>query len=134
MHVRTRLALFRVVDVLLNCAMKDGLNLLPFEYVLTKSVQETSGVIVLSEFVGCSHVLNGGMRVNPFNLEHVVEQVRSNLIIVQDYWMVTMGFHRSSTRRWRCPRPSAPRGWRRTTSSSVTTPLPRGYVSPCRYD
>ena len=75
MHVRTRLALFRVVDVLLNCAMKDGLNLLPFEYVLTKSNQEASGVIVLSEFVGCSHVLNGGMRVNPFNLEHVVEQV-----------------------------------------------------------
>ena len=43
-----RLALFRVIDLLLNCAMKDGLNLLPFEYVLTKSTQQSTGVVVLS--------------------------------------------------------------------------------------
>jgi len=74
-----RLAVFCLIDVLLNCAMKDGLNLLPFEFVLTKSIQKANGVVVLSEFVGCSHVLNGGMRVNPFNLEHVVEQLDAAL-------------------------------------------------------
>merc|ERR1712185_798653 len=75
--VNDRLALFRMCDMYLNCAMRDGLNLLPFEYVLTKSSQQppSDGIAVLSEFVGCSHVLNGAMRVNPFNLEHVVEQL-----------------------------------------------------------
>ena len=82
--VNGRLALFSVTDVLLNCAMRDGLNLLPFEFVLTKaSLRESSiastGIVVLSEFVGCSHVLNGGVRVNPFNLEHVVEQLDTAL-------------------------------------------------------
>ena len=64
------------MDVLLNCAMKDGLNLLPFEYIHTKHSQQASGVVVLSEFVGCAHVLNGCVRINPFNLEHVVEQAK----------------------------------------------------------
>ena len=75
--VNDRLALMRLTDVYLNCAMRDGLNLLPFEYVLTKSSQQppSDGIAILSEFVGCSHVLNGAMRVNPFNLEHVVEQI-----------------------------------------------------------
>ena len=39
---------------------------------------------MLSEFVGCSHVLNGGMRVNPFNLEHVVEQLDAALSMPAD--------------------------------------------------
>ena len=75
--VNDRLALFRVCDVYLNCAMRDGLNLLPFEYVLCKSSQQpvAEGLVVLSEFVGCAHVLNGAMRINPFNLEHIVEQL-----------------------------------------------------------
>jgi trehalose-6-phosphatase len=75
--VNDRLALFRLCDMYLNCAMRDGLNLLPFEYVLTKSSQQptSDGIAVLSEFVGCSHVLNGAIRINPFNLEHVVEQM-----------------------------------------------------------
>jgi len=30
--VNYRLASFKIIDVLLNCAMKDGLNLLPFEW------------------------------------------------------------------------------------------------------
>ena len=75
--VNDRLALFRLCDMYLNCAMRDGLNLLPFEYVLTKSSQQptSDGIAVLSEFVGCAHVLNGAIRINPFNLEHVVEQI-----------------------------------------------------------
>ena len=82
--INDRLALYKMSDVFLNCAMRDGLNLLPFEYVLTKSVQseaaiQSTGVVLLSEFVGCSHVLNGGIRINPFNLEHVVEQLDAAL-------------------------------------------------------
>ena len=79
-----RSALLSLLHVYLNCATRDGLNLLPFEYVLTKSVLGQDGVVVLSEFVGCSHVLNGGVRVNPFNLEHVVEQLDAALSIPAD--------------------------------------------------
>jgi len=82
--VYDRLALFSLSHVYLNCATRDGLNLLPFEYVLTKSVLRQDGVVVLSEFVGCSHVLNGGVRVNPFNLEHVVEQLDAALSMPAD--------------------------------------------------
>ena len=77
--VNDRLALFSISDVLLNTAMRDGLNLLPFEYVFTKSHLGSDGVCVLSEFVGCSHVLNAIIRVNPFNLEQIVEQLDTAL-------------------------------------------------------
>ena len=45
------------------------------EAAVRRSSTPTDGIAILSEFVGCSHVLNGAMRVNPFNLEHVVEQI-----------------------------------------------------------
>jgi trehalose 6-phosphate synthase/phosphatase len=86
--VNDRLALLSVLDVYLNTATRDGLSLLPFEYVLAQTGQPAAagadGMLVLSEFVGSAHVLNGAMRINPFNLEHVVEQVDHALAMPPD--------------------------------------------------
>lgn len=73
--VSTRVAVWTLLDVLLVTATRDGLNLLPFEYVCARRLQGVGGVCVLSEFAGCSRVLNGAIRVNPFSLSSVVEAV-----------------------------------------------------------
>lgn len=71
--VSTRVAVWTLLDVLVVTATRDGLNLLPFEYVCARRLQGGGGVCVLSEFAGCSRVLNGAIRVNPFSLTSVVE-------------------------------------------------------------
>jgi len=107
LSVNDRLVFLQLLDIYLNCAMRDGLNLLPFEYVATKSsmAPASDGILVLSEFLGCAHVLNGAMRINPFNLEHVVEQLDSALAmgpadrsarLAKDYDFVT----NNSTATW----------------------------------
>jgi len=132
--VNFRLALFRLFDVLLNCATKDGLNLLPFEFVLTKNVQNASGIVVLSEFVGCSHVLNGGVRVNPFYLEQACPLLAApSLHLLTRTWSTAASFYASaplelldlsdrwlsnSTQRSRCRMTSALRALPRTIGSS----------------
>ena len=93
-----RLAFAAACDVFVNTAIRDGLNLIPFEYAyvrgsgecvptgldaLTASggivsskaaalAQLPPGVLILSEFSGCSRVLSGSLRVNPFRIEEVV--------------------------------------------------------------
>mmetsp|Transcript_8362 Transcript_8362/g.19593 ORF Transcript_8362/g.19593 Transcript_8362/m.19593 type:complete len:660 (+) Transcript_8362:579-2558(+) len=71
--VSTRVAVWTMLDVLVVTAIRDGLNMLPFEYVCARRLKGDGGVCVLSEFTGCSRVLNGAIRINPFSLVSVVE-------------------------------------------------------------
>jgi len=68
-----RLALFRAADVLLDTSVKAGLNLMPFEFI-TAHFDDTDkkGVVIVSEFSGCSRVLLGSLRVNPWNTTELV--------------------------------------------------------------
>lgn len=109
-----RLALWAAADCFVNTAIRDGLNMLPFEYAwvrgggdcIKRSLQSlqaarlaehascgttdvvadlqedelslaglSPGCMVLSEFSGCSSVLTGAMRVNPFRLEEVTAEL-----------------------------------------------------------
>lgn len=97
----------RVADCLVDTSLKDGLNVIPFEYCaarlsLSQSLggEESSasanslpavaakyesnlstgtgsrspaGVMIISEFTGCSRVLVGAIKTNPWNTERVVE-------------------------------------------------------------
>ena len=64
-----RLGLWLASDVLLNTCVREGLNLDCFEYVYVKS---TPGVMVQSEFSSTVSVLNGAMRINPFDVKNWV--------------------------------------------------------------
>ena len=56
----------------------DGLNLTPYEYSASQS-HERPGVLVISEFMGCSRSLNGVLRVNPWSLTQMADAIDTAL-------------------------------------------------------
>jgi len=90
-HERTertdRLALFRAADVLLDTCVKAGLNLMPFEFITAHhddSEVGRCGVAVVSEFSGCSRVLLGSLRVNPWDTSQLAVQCEKALTMPPD--------------------------------------------------
>mmetsp|Transcript_11919 Transcript_11919/g.27814 ORF Transcript_11919/g.27814 Transcript_11919/m.27814 type:complete len:1054 (+) Transcript_11919:71-3232(+) len=73
MEREDRLGLFRAADVLLDTTVKAGLNLMPFEFVTAHAdiMDKNPGVTIVSEFSGCSRVLQGSLRRNPWNTAEV---------------------------------------------------------------
>ncbi len=67
----TRLALFSCSDVFITCTIREGLNVLPLEYIVARKEYEP-GVVLASEFSTCVSVLNGAIRINPFNIKNTV--------------------------------------------------------------
>lgn len=68
-----RLALFRAADVLLDTCVKAGLNLMPFEFIAAHhDDSKKHSMVIVSEFSGCSRVLLGSIRINPWNTAELV--------------------------------------------------------------
>jgi len=67
-----RLSLFRAADVMLDTSVKAGLNLMPFEFITAHHDNDRPVVTLISEFSGCSSVLLGSIRINPWNTAEVV--------------------------------------------------------------
>ena len=68
----TKFSALRVADAYVDTSLKDGLNLIPFEYCAARS-ESAASVMIISEFTGCSRVLVGAIKVNPWNTERVSE-------------------------------------------------------------
>lgn len=49
-------------------SVEQGLNLIPLEYIYARSDPESAGVVLASEFSACSSLLNGAVRINPFDV------------------------------------------------------------------
>lgn len=64
--LQQRVALYLIADVFFSTPIREGLNLMPLEYIYSRSNQPRAGVIVASEFSTCSCLLNGSLKVNPF--------------------------------------------------------------------
>ncbi|KAF2316119.1 hypothetical protein GH714_041235 [Hevea brasiliensis] len=89
-----RIAYYVIAECCLVTAVRDGMNLIPYEYVICRQgnekLDETLGLIplapkksmlVVSEFIGCSPSLSGAIRVNPWNIDSVAEAMDSALIV-----------------------------------------------------
>nr|GMC87202.1 alpha,alpha-trehalose-phosphate synthase [udp-forming] 5 [Ipomoea batatas] len=89
-----RIAYYVVAECCLVTAVRDGMNLIPYEYVIcrqgTDRLDETLGLnpttpkksmLVVSEFIGCSPSLSGAIRVNPWNIDAVAEAMDSALVV-----------------------------------------------------
>jgi trehalose 6-phosphate synthase/phosphatase len=64
---RSRLAgLYQAADVALITPLRDGMNLVALEYVVSRA--ELGGTLILSEFAGAAHSLPGARLVNPYNM------------------------------------------------------------------
>ncbi|XP_022926429.1 probable alpha,alpha-trehalose-phosphate synthase [UDP-forming] 7 [Cucurbita moschata] len=79
-----RAAYYTIAECVVVTAVRDGMNLTPYEYVVCRQgtsgsdySTETNGpqksMLVISEFMGCSPSLSGAMRVNPWNIEATAE-------------------------------------------------------------
>jgi len=65
-----RLALYRASDAFLLTPIRDGLNLIPYEFLIC--AKPGKGRLILSEFTGCWKALFSAVRVNPWNLEEIM--------------------------------------------------------------
>ncbi|KAI4368116.1 hypothetical protein MLD38_016712 [Melastoma candidum] len=79
-----RAAYYTVAECLVVTAVRDGMNLRPYEYIVCRegvpgpgSSSKSSGpkksMLVVSEFIGCSPSLSGAIRINPWNIESTAE-------------------------------------------------------------
>ncbi|XP_062198700.1 probable alpha,alpha-trehalose-phosphate synthase [UDP-forming] 10 [Phragmites australis] len=91
-----KIAFYAASDCCIVNAVRDGMNLIPYEYTVCrqgneeidqlrgvdKSLPHTSTLIV-SEFVGCSPSLSGAFRVNPWSVEDVADALYSAADLTQ---------------------------------------------------
>ncbi|BGP13497.1 hypothetical protein JCM10213_000695 [Rhodosporidiobolus nylandii] len=70
-------ALYTVSDACLITSTRDGMNLVAYEYIACQ--QERHGVLILSEFAGAAHSLNGSLIVNPWNTAETGEAIHQAL-------------------------------------------------------
>lgn len=82
-----RVAYYVVAECCIVNALREGMNIIPYEYVVcrqgTKKLDEgndstdtslsPTSTLILSEFVGCSLSLSGTFRVNPWSIEDVAD-------------------------------------------------------------
>jgi len=66
-----RLALWKASDVLMLTPIREGLNHWPMEYIYSKH-DMAPGVVIASEFSAVCSILNGALRVNPFDIQMTV--------------------------------------------------------------
>ncbi|KAJ1289581.1 hypothetical protein BS78_02G175700 [Paspalum vaginatum] len=87
-----RMAYYVVAECCLVTAVRDGMNLIPYEYVIARQGNEKihsilglgpssrkKSMLVVSEFIGCSPSLSGAIRVNPWNIDSVADAMDSAL-------------------------------------------------------
>mmetsp|Transcript_7987 Transcript_7987/g.24669 ORF Transcript_7987/g.24669 Transcript_7987/m.24669 type:complete len:975 (-) Transcript_7987:324-3248(-) len=63
-----RLALWRQSSIFVSTAIREGLNLAPFEYIFSRQDPLSPGLVLASEFSATAALLNGALRLNPFDL------------------------------------------------------------------
>eukprot|EP00878_Enallax_costatus_P027615 GHUV01029750.1.p1 GENE.GHUV01029750.1~~GHUV01029750.1.p1 ORF type:complete len:669 (+),score=134.14 GHUV01029750.1:399-2405(+) len=76
-------ALYAVTDVALITSLRDGMNLVSYEYVACQA--DNAGVLVLSEFAGAAQSLGAGsILVNPWNINDVAAAIEDALTMSEE--------------------------------------------------
>ncbi|XP_061970131.1 alpha,alpha-trehalose-phosphate synthase [UDP-forming] 1-like [Populus nigra] len=76
-------ALYAVTDVALVTSLRDGMNLVSYEFVACQDSKK--GVLILSEFAGAAQSLGAGaILVNPWNITEVADSIRQALTMLPE--------------------------------------------------
>ncbi|CAG9463814.1 unnamed protein product [Pedinophyceae sp. YPF-701] len=76
-------ALYAVTDVALVSSLRDGMNLVAYEYVACQ--MNRAGVLILSEFAGAAQSLGAGaLLVNPYNINDTAQAIEYALTMSDD--------------------------------------------------
>lgn len=73
------MAMYGAADICFVSSIRDGLNLVSYEYVITQ--RKRHGVLLLSEFAGAAENLRGSVLFNPWDLDGTVEALRQAMIM-----------------------------------------------------
>lgn len=84
-----RIAYYTVAECCVVTAVRDGMNLIPYEYIVARQGHAAIGnddddqgslqnalpksTLIVSEFIGCSPSLSGAIRVNPWNVDSLAD-------------------------------------------------------------
>ncbi len=63
-----RACLFRNAKCFIKTSLREGLTLIPFEFVLANT---SHGAVIFAEFMACSRSFPAAIRVNPFNVDEI---------------------------------------------------------------
>ncbi|KAL1527321.1 hypothetical protein AB1Y20_015992 [Prymnesium parvum] len=77
-----RLALWSVADVLVVTGVREGLNLVPLEFMVAR--EHRPGAIVLSEFGSLARVLSGAVLCNPWSVRKVSAALHTALSLTAE--------------------------------------------------
>ncbi|XP_031494237.1 alpha,alpha-trehalose-phosphate synthase [UDP-forming] 1-like [Nymphaea colorata] len=76
-------ALYAITDVALVTSLRDGMNLVSYEFVACQDSKK--GVLILSEFAGAAQSLGAGaLLVNPWNITEVASSIGCALDMAED--------------------------------------------------
>jgi len=82
--VDQRLALWKASDYLLCTEVRGGLNLWPLEYVYAQKGLDVPGIVIASEFTAVFGILNGAMRISPFDVKATLATVDKALTMSKE--------------------------------------------------
>lgn len=75
-------ALYRISDVCYITSIRDGMNLVSYEYITCQ--EDNHGVLILSEFAGSAQSLSGAVMVNPWDTQQLADAVHQALTMPAD--------------------------------------------------
>jgi len=75
MPIDQRLALWRASDILLNTEVRGGFHQWPLEFVYAQKDSNVPGIVIASEFSAVFGILNGALRICPFDLKHTIATI-----------------------------------------------------------
>lgn len=73
--VDQRMALWTAADCLLNTEVRAGFNHWPLEFVYAQKESASPGIVVASEYSDVGLMLNGALRINPFDVKCTVTTI-----------------------------------------------------------
>eukprot|EP00250_Pteridium_aquilinum_P016795 c23296_g3_i1 orf=556-3168(-) len=88
-----RIAYYTIAECCIVTAVRDGLNLIPYEYTVCRhgcsdsvkfalnAASSKQSALIISEFIGCSPSLSGAIRVNPWNIDNVAQAMHVALTL-----------------------------------------------------
>ena len=75
MAMDQRLALWKATDILMLTPIREGLNHWPMEYIYSHKEPNRPGVVIASEFSAICSILNGALRVNPYDIKMMITTI-----------------------------------------------------------
>ena len=75
MPIDQRVALWKAADCLFCADVRGGLDMKPLEFVFAQKGKQSPGIVIASEFSGVFSILNGALRISPFDMKQTLTTV-----------------------------------------------------------